>query len=154
MSLALSSCHYVLRPRPGLGQASGRPRAGLGEPRSAPNANKPASSWPLKQGRKKCSNHGCDRGTSTVVAQPSTGFLNGSFYPDGSPTEDTEDCLGRITVRLTRSKSLTLLASPLDMMGLMGMAQVIAAIAYGIQGLRRGARCLDSEDSDNLPGDK
>ena len=42
------------------------PRAGLGLPRSASNANKPASSWPLKQGRKKCSKHGCDRGTSTV----------------------------------------------------------------------------------------
>ena len=45
------------------------PRAGLGEPRSASNANKPASSWPLKQGRKKCSKHGCDRGTSTVHAR-------------------------------------------------------------------------------------
>ena len=42
------------------------PRAGLGEPRSASNANKPASSWPLKQGRKKWSKHGCDRETSTV----------------------------------------------------------------------------------------
>ena len=73
-----------------------------------------------------------------IVAQPSTGFLNTRFCPDGSPTEDTEDCLGRITVGLTRSKSLTLLVSPLDMMGLMGMAQVIATIAYGIQGLRRG----------------
>ena len=36
------------------------------------------------------------------------------------------------------SKSLTVLVSPLDMMGLMGMAQVVATIAYGIQGLRRG----------------
>ena len=44
------------------------PRAGLGEPRSASNANKPASSWPLKQGRKKCSKHGCDTGTSTVAS--------------------------------------------------------------------------------------
>ena len=44
------------------------PRAGLGEPRGASNANKPASSWPLKQGRKKCSKHGCDRGTSTVAS--------------------------------------------------------------------------------------
>ena len=61
VSLALSSCHYVLRPRPGL-------EAGLGEPRSASNANKLASSWPLKQGRKKCSKHGCDRGTSTVAS--------------------------------------------------------------------------------------
>ena len=39
--------------------------------------------------------------------------------------------------RTPRSKSLTLLVSPLDMMGLMGMAQVIATIAYGIRGLRR-----------------
>ena len=78
-----------------------------------------------------------------IVTQPSTGFLNTRFYPDGSPTEDTEDCLGRITVGLTRSKSLTLLVSPLDMMGLMGMAQVIATIAYGIQGLRRGETTWD-----------
>ena len=84
-------------------------------------------------------------GTAEVamVAQPSTGFLNTRFYPDGSPTEDTEDCLGRITVGLTRSKSLTLLVSPLDMMGLIGMAQVVATIAYGIQGLRRGETTWD-----------
>ena len=30
------------------------------------NANKPASSWPLKQGPKKWSKHGCDKGTLTV----------------------------------------------------------------------------------------
>ena len=73
-----------------------------------------------------------------IVAQPSTGFLNGRFYADKSPTEDTEDCLGRTTVGLTRSKSLTILVSPLDMLGLMGMAQVIPTIAYGIRGLRTG----------------
>ena len=39
---------------------------------------------------------------------------------------------------LTRSKSLTILVSPLDMLGLMGMAQVVATIAYGIRGLRTG----------------
>ena len=72
------------------------------------------------------------------MAQPSTGFLNVRFNPDGSPTEDTEDCLGRITVGLTISKSTTLIVSPLDMMGLIGMAQVLATIAFGIQGLRRG----------------
>ena len=73
-------------------------------------------------------------GTAQValVAQPGIGFLNGRFHSDGSPTEDTEDCLGRITVGLTRSKSLTVLVSPLDMLGLMGMAQVLAAVAYGI----------------------
>ena len=64
----------------------------------------------------------------SIVAQPSIGFLNTKYYSNGSPTEDTEDCLGRITVGLTRSKSLTLLVSPLDMMGLMGMAQVVATI--------------------------
>ena len=53
----------------------------------------------------------------SIVAQPSIGFLNTKYYSNGSPTEDTEDCLGRITVGLTRSKSLTLLVSPLDMMG-------------------------------------
>ena len=73
-----------------------------------------------------------------IVAQPSTGFLNGHFYADGSPTEDTEDCLGRITVGLTRSKSLTIVVSPLDMIGLIGMAQVLATLAYGVKGLRRG----------------
>jgi len=78
-----------------------------------------------------------------IVAQPSIGFLNTKYYSDGTPTEDTEDCLGRITVGLTRSKSLTVLVSPLDMMGLMGMAQVVATIAYGIQGLRRGDTTWD-----------
>ena len=84
-------------------------------------------------------------GTAAVamVAQPSTGFLNGRFLPDGSPTEDTEDCLGRITVGLTRSKSLTIIVSPLDMMGLIGMAQVLATLAYGIKGLRRGVSTWD-----------
>ena len=54
-------------------------------------------------------------GTAAVamVAQPSRGFLNGHLYADGSPTEDTEDCLGRIT----RSKSLTIVVSLLDMKG-------------------------------------
>ena len=44
----------------------------LSEPRSASNANKPASSWPLKQSRKKCSKHGCDRETSTVASSLGT----------------------------------------------------------------------------------
>ena len=39
----------------------------------------------------------------SIVAQPSIGFLNTKYYSNGSPTEDTEDCLGRITVGLTRS---------------------------------------------------
>ena len=87
----------------------------------------------------------------SIVAQPSIGFLNTKYYSNGSPTEDTEDCLGRITVGLTRSKSLTLLVSPLDMMGLMGMAQVVATIAYGIRGLRRGETTWDWPEFDDDP---
>ena len=92
-------------------------------------------------------------GTAAVamVAQPSTGFLNGRFLPDGSPTDDTEDCLGRITVGLTRSKSLTVIVSPLDMMGLIGMAQVLATLAYGIKGLRRGVSTWDWPSFDEDP---
>ena len=86
-----------------------------------------------------------------IVAQPSIGFLTTKYYSNGSPTEDTEDCLGRITVGLTRSKSLTLLVSPLDMMGLMGMAQVVATIAYGIRGLRRGETTWEWPDFDANP---
>ena len=86
-----------------------------------------------------------------IVAQPSTGFLNGRFYADKSPTEDAEDCLGRITVGLTRSKSLTILVSPLDMLGLMGMAQVVATLAYGIRGLRRGDTTWDWPDFHSDP---
>ena len=86
-----------------------------------------------------------------IVAQPSIGFLNAKYYSNGSPTEDTEDCLGRITVGLTRSKSLTVLVSPLDMMGLMGMAQVVATIAYGIRGLRRGDTTWDWPDFNANP---
>ena len=29
----------------------------------------------------------------SIVAQPSIGFLNTKYYSNGSPTEDTEDCL-------------------------------------------------------------
>ena len=87
----------------------------------------------------------------SIVAQPSIGFLNTKYYSNGSPTEDTEDCLGRITVGLTRSKSLTVLVSPLDMMGLMGMAQVVATIAYGIRGLRRGVTTWRWPDFDPDP---
>ena len=37
------------------------------------------------------------RGTAqvSIVAQPSIGFLNTKYYSNGSPTEDTEDCLGQ-----------------------------------------------------------
>ena len=43
------------------------------------------------------------------------------------------------------------LVSPLDMLGLMGMAQVVATIAYGIQGLRRGETTWRWPDFDPNP---
>ena len=87
----------------------------------------------------------------SIVAQPSIGFLHTKYYSNGFPTKDTEHCLGRITVGLTRSKPLTLLVSPLDMMELLGMAQVIATIAYGIRGLRRGETTWRWPDFDPDP---
>jgi len=68
-----------------------------------------------------------NRNSVALHHQPNTDFLNERFYPDG-PTADTEDCLDRITVGLTRSKSLTMIVSPIDMMGLIGMAQVLGAL--------------------------
>ena len=59
------------------------------------------------------------------------------------PRPKTEDCLGRITVGSTRSKSLTIVVSPLDMIRLIGMAQVLATLAYGVKGLRRGISTWD-----------
>ena len=46
---------------------------------------------------------------------------------------------------------LTLLVFPLDMMGLMGMAQVVTTTAYGIRGLRRGETTWGWPDFDANP---
>ena len=83
------------------------------------------------------------RAAVAMVAQPSTGFLNERYQPDSSPTEDTEDCLGRIhswayKIQIAHPSSL-----PLDMMDLIGMAQILATLAYGVQGLRRGVTTWD-----------
>ena len=67
--------------------------------------------------------------------------LNGHFYSDGSPAEDTEDCLERITVGLTGPNPSP--SSPFDMIGLIGMAQVLATLACGVKGLRRGLSTWD-----------
>jgi hypothetical protein len=46
--------------------------------------------------------------------------------------------LRRITIGLIRSKSLTIIVSPLNMMELIGMAQVLATLAYDIKVSKRG----------------
>ena len=67
--------------------------------------------------------------TMAVLVKSATGHLNGwPSYPF-----DQEECYARATVAATRSQSLTVIVSPLDMMGIMGMIQVLAARAHPIQ---------------------
>ena len=82
-------------------------------------------------------------GVSTVASSASTtarvaaviqrggSFLSGSFV--NRPW--AEDAAGRSTVCLTRSISYTVLISPIEMLGMFGMAQVIGAKTYGDQQL-------------------
>ena len=63
-----------------------------------------------------------------AVIQRGGSFLSGSF----SNRVWAEDCAGRATVCLTRSVSYTVLVSPLEMMGMFGMAQVIGAKSLGV----------------------
>ena len=66
-----------------------------------------------------------------VLVQSATGHLNGwPSYPF-----DQEECYARATVAATRSQSLTgtVIVSPIDMMGIMGIIQLLAARAHPIQ---------------------
>ena len=64
--------------------------------------------------------------TMAVLVQSDRGHLNGwPSYPF-----DQEECHARATVAATRSQSLTVIISKLDMMGIMGMIQVLAARAH------------------------
>ena len=67
--------------------------------------------------------------TMAVLIQSATGHLHGwPSYPF-----DQEECYARATVAATRSQSLTVIVSPVGMMGIMGMIQVLAARAHPIQ---------------------
>ena len=71
--------------------------------------------------------------TMAVLVQSATGHLNGwPRYPF-----DQEECYARATVAATRSQSLTVIVSPIDMMGIMGMIQVLAARAHPIAEVRQ-----------------
>ena len=50
----------------------------------------------------------------------------------------TEDCYRRATVALTRTIQHTYIVSPLDMAGMMGMAQTLAVYHYGYNTLKAG----------------
>ena len=74
-----------------------------------------------------------------AVVQRGGSFLSGSF----TDLVWAEDCAGRATVCLTRSTSYTVLISPPEMKGLIGMAQVIGAKTLGISLLTRNRGGID-----------
>ena len=59
-----------------------------------------------------------------VIVQTGCGFLSGGRR--GASADDREDCYGRATVALTRAIQHTYIVSPLDMSGMVGMAQTLA----------------------------
>ena len=64
-----------------------------------------------------------------VIVQTGCGFLSGARR--GATSDDREDCFGRATVALTRSIQHTYIVSPVDMAGLIRMAQTLAVFHYG-----------------------
>lgn len=75
-------------------------------------------------------------GTATlaVLAQPGRGHLNG----DPNDQFDLAECYARCIVGATRSQNLTVIISPLDMLGVMGLIQVLAARAHTVAQVNRG----------------
>ena len=71
-----------------------------------------------------------------VIVQTGCGFLSGGRR--GASADDREDCYGRATVALTRAIQHTYIVSPLDMSGMIGMAQTLAVYHYGYHTLKAG----------------
>ena len=69
-----------------------------------------------------------------VVVQTGCGYLSGGRR--GASLEDREDCFGRATVALTRAIRYTYIVSPIDMAGMIGMAQTLAVYHYGYHSLK------------------
>ena len=69
-----------------------------------------------------------------VIVQTGCGFLSGGRR--GASADDREDCYGRATVALTRAIQHTYIVSPLDMSGVVGMAQTLAVYHYGYYTLK------------------
>ena len=70
-----------------------------------------------------------------VIVQTGCGFLSGGRR--GATLDDREDCFGRATVALTRTIQHTYIVSPVDMAGLIGMAQTLAVVHFGYHTLKR-----------------
>ena len=69
-----------------------------------------------------------------IVAQPHRGHLNGDVHDKF----DMEECHARATVAGTRAQSLTVIVSPIDTQGMIGMMQVLAGRAHPIHEVYRG----------------
>ena len=87
-----------------------------------------------------------------VIVQTGCGFLSGSRR--GANTEEKEDCYGRATVALTRAIQhtfYTFVVSPVDMGGLVGVAQTLAVYHYGYLTLKN--RTVQDHERQSIPTD-
>ena len=84
-----------------------------------------------------------------VVVQTGCGFLSGGRR--GATAEDKEDCFGRATVALTRAIQHTYIVSPVDMAGLVGMAQTLVVYHYGYYTLKD--RTVQFHEPKHVPSD-
>ena len=83
------------------------------------------------------------------MVQTGCGFLSGGRR--GATVEDKEDCFGRATVALTRAIQHTYIVSPIDMAGLIGMAQTLAVYHYGYYTLKD--RTVQFHEPKHVPSD-
>ena len=83
------------------------------------------------------------------MVQTESGFLSGGRR--GATVEDKEDCFGRATVALTRAIQHTYIVSPIDMAGLIGMAQTLAVCHYGYYTLKD--RTVQFHEPKHVPSD-
>ena len=81
--------------------------------------------------------------------QRGCGFLSGSRRDAND--EEREDCYGRATVALTRAIQHTYIVSPVDMGGLVGVAQTLAVYHYGYLTLRQST--IQDHERASLPTD-
>ena len=83
------------------------------------------------------------------MVQTGCGFLSGGRR--GATAEDKEDCFGRATVALTRAIQHTYIVSPIDMAGLIRIAQTLAVYHYGYYTLKD--RTVQFHEPKHVPSD-
>ena len=85
-----------------------------------------------------------------VIVQTGVGFLSGGRRD--ATADEREDCYGRATVALTRAIEHTYIVSPLDMAGMIGMAQTLGVYHYGYFTLK--GRDIQYHGPSKYPSDK